>query len=215
MQGVGEAAVVFCLAYATAYGETLTIAHFPYYSFQVGGWWSCAGLGDGWAAERWSQHWLPSPCCWQPPDRAPSSCRFPSTQDRGRMYTVGSLFYAIYFFVSFPMFFRMDEAPRVGGALAVAALAVAALVAAAEHAGPARVEASSVQGVNGLAHLLPHFPLPPSYRPFLPQAKPFTLWRTVVDALAAGMLVTCLLDFWRLGVGGIVDGAGAGLPWLN
>lgn len=25
------------------------------------------------------------------------------------MYTVGSLFYAIYFFVSFPMFFRMDE----------------------------------------------------------------------------------------------------------
>ena len=29
--------------------------------------------------------------------------------DKGRMYTVGSLFYAIYFFVSFPMFFRMDE----------------------------------------------------------------------------------------------------------
>lgn len=27
------------------------------------------------------------------------------------MYTVGSLFYAIYFFVSFPMFYRMDEAP--------------------------------------------------------------------------------------------------------
>ncbi len=25
------------------------------------------------------------------------------------MYTVGSLFYAIYFFVSFPMFYRMDE----------------------------------------------------------------------------------------------------------
>jgi hypothetical protein len=39
----------------------------------------------------------------------------------------------------------------------------------------------------------------------------------VVDALAAGMLVTCLLDFWRLWVGGIVDGqdAGAsGLPWM-
>jgi cycloeucalenol cycloisomerase len=29
------------------------------------------------------------------------------------MYRVGSLFYAIYFFVSFPMFYRMDEAPRV------------------------------------------------------------------------------------------------------
>lgn len=29
------------------------------------------------------------------------------------MYTVGSLFYAIYFFVSFPMFFRMDEDAKV------------------------------------------------------------------------------------------------------
>lgn len=29
--------------------------------------------------------------------------------DKDRMYTVGSLFYAIYFFASFPMFFRMDE----------------------------------------------------------------------------------------------------------
>lgn len=29
------AVVVFLLAYATAYGETLTIAHFPYYTFKV------------------------------------------------------------------------------------------------------------------------------------------------------------------------------------
>ena len=35
------------------------------------------------------------------------------------MYSVGSLFYAIYFFVSFPMFFRMDEEPRVGAGLRV------------------------------------------------------------------------------------------------
>ena len=28
--------MVFLLAYATAYGETLTIAHFPYYTFKVG-----------------------------------------------------------------------------------------------------------------------------------------------------------------------------------
>lgn len=37
-------------------------------------------------------------------------------QDRSRMYSVGSLFYAIYFFVSFPMFYRMDEQPRVRAA---------------------------------------------------------------------------------------------------
>ena len=39
----------------------------------------------------------------------PAAC----LQDRGRMYSVGSLFYAIYFFVSFPMFYRMDEDPKV------------------------------------------------------------------------------------------------------
>ncbi|KAI3423819.1 hypothetical protein D9Q98_009655 [Chlorella vulgaris] len=113
-QAVAEGVLVFLLAYATAFGETITIAHFPYYSFK----------------------------------------------DRSRMYSVGSLFYAIYFFVSFPMFYRMDEQPR---------------------------------------------------------AKPFTLWRAVVDALAAGMIVTCLLDFWRIGIGGIVDGqdaASSGLPWM-
>ncbi|PSC68708.1 Cycloeucalenol cycloisomerase [Micractinium conductrix] len=111
-QAAAEAVVVFALSYATAYGETLTIAHFPYYTFK----------------------------------------------DRDRMYTVGSLFYAIYFFVSFPMFFRMDEQPR---------------------------------------------------------AKPWSLWRTAVDALAAGMLVTCLLDFWRVGLGGIVEGGSSTLPWME
>ena len=30
------------------------------------------------------------------------------------MYRTGSLFYAIYFFVSFPLFFRMDEDAKVG-----------------------------------------------------------------------------------------------------
>ena len=99
-QAAAEATAVFLLAYATAYGETLTISHFPYYSFK----------------------------------------------DKAAMYKTGSLFYAIYFFVSFPMFFRMEEEPR---------------------------------------------------------GKSFSLWRVVVDALAAGMLVTCLLDFWRLGVGSI------------
>lgn len=50
------------------------------------------------------------------------------------------------------------------------------------------------------------------------QAKPYTLWRVAVDALAAGMLVTCLLDFWRIGFGGIVEEGAhqpGGLPWLG
>jgi cycloeucalenol cycloisomerase len=60
---VAQALVVFCLSYATAWGETATIAHFPHYRFT----------------------------------------------DRARMYRVGSLFYALYFFVSFPWFLSLDE----------------------------------------------------------------------------------------------------------
>ena len=59
------------------------------------------------------------------------------------MYSLGSLFYAIYFFVSFPAFYVMDEFPR----------------------------------------------------------HKWSLARAASDALAAGMLVTILLDFWRLGIG--------------
>eukprot|EP00884_Botryococcus_braunii_P004627 jgi/Botrbrau1/14165/Bobra.182_3s0104.2 len=110
VQGLAAAALVFCLAYATAFMETLTIAHFPYYTFK----------------------------------------------DRARMYSVGSLFYAIYFFVSFPMYFIMDE-----------------------------------------------------------QIQPkWTAGRAALDSLAAGMLVTILLDFWRLAIGSIAGDAPAqSLPW--
>jgi len=109
------AAVVFVLSYTTAFMETLTIAHYPYYTFV----------------------------------------------DRSKMYTVGSLFYAIYFFVSFPMFYRMDED--------------------------------------------------------LSKNK-WTASDAVLDGLAAAMIVTILLDTWRITFGGIVQGHGqateAGLPWM-
>lgn len=88
-------------------------------------------------------------------------------QDRSRMYTIGSLFYAIYFFVSFPAFYVMDESVRK-----------------------------------------------------------WSLVRAVTDSLAAGMLVTILLDLWRLGIGPlekvssktptIFSGEGPlKLPWLG
>lgn len=32
--------------------------------------------------------------------------------DRDRMYSIGTFFYALYFIVSFPMFFRIDEEKR-------------------------------------------------------------------------------------------------------
>lgn len=114
---IAQAATVFGLSYATAFVETLTIAHYPHYRFK----------------------------------------------EKERMYTTGSLFYAIYFFVSFPMFYRMDESPK----------------------------------------------------------RQWSLQQATLDSLAASMLVTCLLDFWRLSLGAIWDKTqavlepqGHGLPWL-
>ena len=80
-------------------------------------------------------------------------------QDKDRMYTVGSLFYAIYFFVSFPMFFRMDELP----------------------------------------------------------SKKWSASEAALDSLAAGMLVTILLDLWRISFGSITGGdqAQGGIIWFS
>ena len=57
------AATVCAMAYTTAFMETLTISHFPYYDFE----------------------------------------------DRDMAYTVGSAFYGLYFVVSFPAYFSLDE----------------------------------------------------------------------------------------------------------
>ncbi|GKV05460.1 hypothetical protein SLEP1_g17469 [Rubroshorea leprosula] len=83
--------------------------------------------------------------------------------DRASMYKVGSLFYAIYFIVSFPMFLRVEE-------------------------------------------------------------KPGDLWdlsRVAVDSLGAAMLVTIILDLWRIFLGPIIPLPDTkqclrpGLPWFS
>lgn len=99
-------------------------------------------------------------------------------RDRKRMYSVGSLFYALYFFVSFPWFFAMDEDEDVDED--------------DEGAGEKKSE----------------------------QQRRWSLGRAATDALAAGMLVTILLDAWRLLFGGIVVPASElparrlRLPWM-
>jgi cycloeucalenol cycloisomerase len=78
--------------------------------------------------------------------------------DRTKMYSIGSLFYAIYFFVSFPLFYRMDESTR------------------------------------------------PSTH--------YSIWRTVIDSLGGCMLVTLLLDFWRITYGSVTESDSiSALPW--
>ena len=70
---------------------------------------------------------------------------------------VGSLFYAIYFFVSFPMFFRIDEDDNRDPAIKSSA------------------------------------------------KKTWTSWNCFLDSLAASMLVTIILDLWRLVYGPIAE----------
>lgn len=81
-------------------------------------------------------------------------------EDKTMMYTVGSLFYAIYFWVSFPAFYFMDENPG---------------------------------------------------------AKKHALWRAGWDALASGMLVTIILDLWRVCIGPVFARGQLhpGLPFMN
>ena len=91
-------AQVIGLSYATAFAETLTIAAFPYYTF----------------TDRAQARLHLLPCS---PFRLRSSAsRAGLSEDvfcsPFQMYRVGSLFYAIYFFVSFPLFLRMDESAR-------------------------------------------------------------------------------------------------------
>ena len=68
-QAAAEGVVVFLLAYATAYSETLTIAHFPYYTFKdrrVGAGRARRGGGqDRLAGQHSSRHSWPHPPCTQ------------------------------------------------------------------------------------------------------------------------------------------------------
>lgn len=81
-------------------------------------------------------------------------------EDRFRFYLLGSAFYGIYFYVSFPMYYRMDEA-----------------------------------------------------------AEKWSLARAAVESLAAGMLVTIILDLARICLGHIFVGAASaatgGPPFIN
>lgn len=83
--------------------------------------------------------------------------------DRASMYKIGSLFYAIYFLVSFPMFLRIDEKP----------------------------------------------------------SDRWDLPRVAIDALGAAMLVTIILDLWRIFLGPIIPLPEArrclqpGLAWFS
>jgi cycloeucalenol cycloisomerase len=50
--------------------------------------------------------------------------------------------------------------------------------------------------------------------PLLQSKRKWSLSEAAIDSLAASMLVTILLDLWRISLGGIVPGTDSGLPWM-
>ena len=40
------------------------------------------------------------------------------------------------------------------------------------------------------------------------------LWRVAVDSFGACMIVTMLLDFWRLGIGSVFGDVPKCMPWM-
>ena len=136
------ATVVFVLAYITALMETVTIAHFPYYRFKVmlllitaSFHWYLLGalqvLRQVKSSMYFGQFAHVCICCncrsHIPKNRSmrmqhsfccnTTACvqehhLYVCVQERSKMYTWGSIFYAIYFWVSFPVFFVMDEKAR-------------------------------------------------------------------------------------------------------
>ena len=94
-----QAALVLAMSYAMAFMETLTISNFPYYDFEAR--WLAPPLRRPATTTR-----TPAPRRHRPPLPPPS-------QDRHLAYTVGSAFYGLYFVVSFPVYFALDE-PNVG-----------------------------------------------------------------------------------------------------
>lgn len=110
--------------------------------------------------------------------------------DRAAMYKVGSLFYAIYFLVSFPMFYRYDPTYKLHFILVLVLIKYLILLVIFLY----RID----EKADGT----------------------WDLPRVAVDALGAAMLVTIILDLWRLYLGPIVpiphtnQCIQPGLPWF-
>jgi len=187
----GTGVLVIVMAWVTAFMEAFTIQGFPYYHIE----------------------------------------------DRSFMYTVGAIVYGLYFVVSFPMHYQLDggepeDVQAQGAAAAVPAKELAegaqkaqgpasrnsrelrALQRDAAAAGtPAKEKAAAADGVS-----TPAAAPTVDFHGEITGSADWSLWSTAVHAFGATMIVTLLLDFWRLAysaAAGVAPEAAAGLPWTG
>jgi cycloeucalenol cycloisomerase len=105
-------------------------------------------------------------------------------KDRMYLYTVGSIVYGIYFIVSFPAFTRIDE-ERVEGS----------------KEGGSSFSSSSSSSSTPAKSNRSKSPGKKVQKPTVLSSESFVQWtlsQTAIDSLGACMLVTILLDLWKL-----------------
>ena len=100
-------------------------------------------------------------------------------EDREHLYTAGSVIYGLYFIVSFPMFYRLDENTDH-------ASTEQSKSCFKDHSSSPLRHACKCRGT-------------------------WSLEKTLIDSLAACMIVTILLEMWRLG---FYADPQASLPWF-
>jgi cycloeucalenol cycloisomerase len=100
-----------------------------------------------------------------------SSFPYYSFEDRNMAYKIGSAFYGIYFIVSFPVFYRLDEKD----ATISDSSSYSGLVKNNKEVGEKDIFVKEYQKV-----------------------KVFSVQETIMEAMGTGMIVLCLLDFGRL-----------------
>ena len=164
-------------------------------------------------------------------------------QNRDYLYTVGAIVYGMYFVVSFPMFARLDEYAEEEEESTAVVSATGSASSSEEEASnssssdgvkPAKRGRTSSVSSRARGRVASASPAAKARRSDVSEAEPakpaaavvaaassaslpsgcWSLSQTAVDSLAGCMLVTIMLDLWRIGYLAYLDKPENGLPWM-
>lgn len=152
-------------------------------------------------------------------------------EDRAFMYTVGAVVYGLYFVISFPFHYELDggepltalEAKKrgVGAAATAVVSADKEIREKKERRSPslsARRRRGSAADIATVAAADVDFDGETREESQNQYGTNWTLRSTFIHSMGATMIVTLMLDFWRLGysaLAGTTPAAAAGMPWTN